>query len=292
MLTFTIINVRAMSGSWKNQLYFGDNLDVLQQLYASYPQGLIDLIYIDPPFNSKRNYNVLFESVDLKDSTAQKEAFADTWSNVTYVMTLSQLADMDISLYNFIKNLDNTNISKSAISYLTTMAVRLWYMHKILRPTGSFYLHCDSTMSHYLKIVCDLIFGEKNFRNEIIWKRAETVKGNFGQGSKNFDPNTDTILFYANSNKSTFSQPFKEYTKEYVENFFKYVEPETGQSISINKHDSSGRFRQGNPEYEVMGIKRYWRYSQKRMQELIDKGMVVQTKPGNVPEENYILMKD
>jgi len=189
-----------MSVNWKNQLYFGDNLDVLQQLYASYPQGFIDLIYIDPPFNSKRNYNVLFESVDMKDSTAQKEAFADTWSNVTYVMTLSQLSDLDINLYNFIKNLDNTNISKGAIAYLTTMAVRLWYMHKLLKPTGSFYLHCDPTMSHYLKIVCDLIFGEKNFRNEVIWcyKSRHFSKRHFGQKH-------DVILLYSKTDQYTFN---------------------------------------------------------------------------------------
>lgn len=152
-----------------NRLCFGDNLDILKELYSQYPQGFINLIYIDPPFNSKRNYNVLFESVDLKDATAQKEAFADTWSNVSYMDTLNELSDLDISLFNFLRDLDNTNISKGAISYLTTMAIRLWYMHRLLKDTGSFYLHCDPTMSHYLKILCDLIFGEKHFRNEIIW---------------------------------------------------------------------------------------------------------------------------
>lgn len=201
-----------MSVNWKNQLYFGDNLDVLQQLYASYPQGFIDLIYIDPPFNSKRNYNVLFESVDMKDSTAQKEAFADTWSNVSYIMTLSQLADLDINLYNFIKNLDNTNISKGAIAYLTTMAVRLWYMHKLLKPTGSFYLHCDPTMSHYLKILCDLIFGEKNFRNEIIWCYTGPAKV-----TTYFPRKHDIIFYYAkssNNRKMNFDDIRVPYSKE------------------------------------------------------------------------------
>ena len=212
-----------MSSSWKNQLYFGDNLDVLQQLYAAYPQGLIDLIYIDPPFNSKRNYNVLFESVDMKDSTAQKEAFADTWSNVTYIMTLSQLADIDISLYNFIKNLDNTNISKGAIAYLTTMAVRLWYMHKLLKPTGSFYLHCDPTMSHYLKIVCDLIFGDKNFRNEIIWKRKSSV-GQSNFQSKQFGYNIDVILFYSKSKNNVFNTIYEDSNEGYIEKFFIHKE--------------------------------------------------------------------
>lgn len=278
-----------MSTIWKNQLYFGDNLDILKQLYSEYPQGFIDLIYIDPPFNSKRNYNVLFESVDLTDSTAQKEAFADTWSNVSYMDTLNELADLDINLYRFLTNLDNTNISKGAISYLVTMGIRLWYMHKLLKNTGSFYLHCDPTMSHYLKILCDLIFGEKYFRNEIIWKRAETIKGNFGQGTRNFDPNTDTILFYSKSFNNTFSQPFKEYTKEYIDNFYKYTEPNTGRKYQLISMTAPGDAAKGNPEYEVLGVKRFWRYSKIKMKELIESGMVVQTKPGNVPRKKLYL---
>ena len=193
-----------------NRLYFGDNLEIMKRLYHDeHQKEFIDLIYIDPPFNSKRNYNVLFESIDMEDTKAQKEAFADTWSNVSYLDTLNEIREIDLNLYNFLNALDHISISKSAVSYLTTMSIRIWYMHKLLKPTGSFYLHCDPNMSHYLKIVSDLIFGEKYFRNEIIWKRAETVKGNFGQGTKNFDPNTDTILFYTKSTESIFKQDRK-----------------------------------------------------------------------------------
>jgi len=192
-----------MSTTWKNQLYFGDNLDILKQLYEENPKGLIDLIYIDPPFNSKRNYNILFESVDLTDSTAQKEAFADTWTNVSYMDMLNELSDLDISLYNFLKNLDNTTIPKGAISYLVTMAIRLWYMHRLLKDSGSFYLHCDPTMSHYLKILCDLIFGEKYFKNEIIWSN-ETSSGFKAQAQNKFVRGHDVVLFYA-KDKSTFN---------------------------------------------------------------------------------------
>lgn len=270
--------VKSMSSSWKNQLYFGDNLDVLQQLYASYPQGLIDLIYIDPPFNSKRNYNVLFESVDMKDSTAQKEAFADTWSNVTYVMTLSQLSDLDINLYNFIKNLDNTNVSKSAIAYLTTMAVRLWYMHKLLKPTGSFYLHCDPTMSHYLKIVCDLIFGEKNFRNEIVWQRTNSK----GLAFTRFAQNHDVILYYSKSSKMVWNPIYLPHNEEYLKKFFKYVEEGTGRRYSLGDLVNPNTDRP-NLTYEFLGITRVWRWTRDRMQEAYDKGLVIQNKPGSVP---------
>lgn len=183
-----------------NKLYFGDNLDILRQLNEEYPKGFIDLIYIDPPFNSKRNYNVLFESVELTDTTAQKEAFADTWSNVSYLDSLDQLAELNINLYNFIRNLENTGISISAISYLTTMAIRLYYFHKLLNDTGSFFLHCDPTMSHYLKVLCDIIFGEKNFKNEIIWhyRRWTNVQNQFQQMH-------DVILFYSKTKKNTFN---------------------------------------------------------------------------------------
>ncbi len=108
-----------------NQLYFGDCLDVLKNLYSQYPQGFIDLIYIDPPFNSKRNYNILFEDVSLHDAKAQKQAFADTWSNVSYKDTLEQIKDIDLDLFSLLDSFDKIRISKGAVSYLTTMAVRL-----------------------------------------------------------------------------------------------------------------------------------------------------------------------
>jgi len=150
----------------KNSLFYGDCLDVLKN---SIEDESIDLIYIDPPFNSKRNYNVLFESIDMTDTKAQKEAFADTWSNVRYIDQLQEIQDLNLDLFRFLKTLDSINVSKGAVSYLTTMALRIFYMHRKLKESGSFYLHCDPTMSHYLKVVCDLIFGQSNFLNEIAW---------------------------------------------------------------------------------------------------------------------------
>lgn len=184
-----------------NKLYFGDCLDILKKLNKEHPSGFIDLIYIDPPFNSKRNYNILFENADLKDTKAQKEAFSDTWSNVSYKDTLEELKDIDLDLFAFLESLDKNRISKSAVSYLTTMAIRIYYMHKVLKDMGSFYLHCDPTMSHYLKILCDLIFKEANFRNEIVWcyRRYTAI-------SKRFQRLHDVILYYGKSNKSTFNQ--------------------------------------------------------------------------------------
>lgn len=183
-----------------NKLYFGDSLDVLKKLNHDHPQGFIDLIYVDPPFNSKRNYNILFEAADLKNTKAQKEAFADTWSNISYKDTLEEIKDIDLDLFSFLESLDKIRIQKSAVSYLTTMAIRIYYIHKVLKDTGSFYLHCDPTMSHYLKLVCDLVFGNKNFRNEIVWW-YETG----GIPKNDFSRKQDVIFRYSKSNNVTFN---------------------------------------------------------------------------------------
>ena len=174
-----------------NKLFYGDNLDVLRN---SIEDESIDLIYIDPPFNSKRAYNVLFESIDMQDAKAQKQAFADTWSNVSYIDEMNEIQDLDLDLFKFLQSLDHIRISKGAVSYLTIMAHRIWYMQKKLKQTGSFYLHCDPTMSHYLKIVCDLIFKEKNYLNEIIWCYKER-----GISKAYYNRKHDVILFYAKS---------------------------------------------------------------------------------------------
>lgn len=186
---------------WKNQLYFADNLELLKRFHAEYPKGFIDLIYIDPPFNSKRNYSVLFETIDMTDTKAQKEAFADTWSNISYYDTLSELQDLNPDIFNYLNCLNGLSISKGAVSYLTIMAIRIYYMQKLLKDTGSFYLHCDPTMSHYLKIICDLIFGVKNFRNEMVWCYSRMA----AKGQKQLSRCHDIIFWYSKGNEWTFN---------------------------------------------------------------------------------------
>ncbi|MBC8204447.1 MAG: site-specific DNA-methyltransferase, partial [FCB group bacterium] len=203
-----------------NKLYYGDNLEVLKE---SIEDESIDLIYIDPPFNSKRAYNILFESIDLSDAKAQKEAFADTWSNVSYIDELNEIQDLNLDLFRFLKTLDSLNISKGAVSYLTIMAHRIWYMHKKLKQTGSFYLHCDPTMSHYLKIVMDLIFGVKNFRNELVWHYRRWTAG-----SKQFQRMHDIILFYSKSNNYYFKIPYEPYGN-WIKKDYKYIDEKTGK---------------------------------------------------------------
>ena len=187
-----------------NILYYGDCLDVLRN---SIEDESIDLIYIDPPFNSKRDYNVLFETIDLSDAKAQKQAFADTWSNIVYLDEINQIQELNLSLYKFLSTLDDLKLPKGIVSYLTIMAHRIWYMHRKLKKTGSFYLHCDPTMSHYLKIVCDLIFSKKNFKNEIIW-----CYSGGGIPKKDFPRKHDVILRYSKTADYQFFPIYRPYT--------------------------------------------------------------------------------
>ncbi|HPE73865.1 MAG TPA: DNA methyltransferase, partial [Candidatus Competibacter sp.] len=153
-----------------NHLYYGDNLQVLREHIAT---ESVDLIYLDPPFNSQATYNVLFRSPKGEQSQAQIEAFEDTWHwndsaerAFDEVMTSgnTDAAEMLRAMRSFLREND-------MMAYLAMMAVRLLELHRILKPTGSLYLHCDPTASHYLKILLDAIFGVENFRSEIIWKR-------------------------------------------------------------------------------------------------------------------------
>ena len=267
-----------------NLLYFGDNLYWLRDK-TKFPDGSVDLIYLDPPFNSNRNYNVLFKESDVRESEAQIHAFEDTW---TWSQDVQDVADefwltAPEKPQQMLKSMISALGRNDVTAYLTMMAPRLVELHRVLKLTGSIYLHCDSTASHYLKLLMDATFGPANFRNEIIWKRADTVKGNFGQGARSFDRNTDTLLFYTKSSNSVFNPPFSSYRDEYVQNFYKYTEPDTGRRYRLISMTGPGGAAKGNPLYEVMGVSRYWRYSKERMQELIAAGLVVQTSPGAVP---------
>ena len=227
-------------------VYCGDNLDQLRKL----PDGCVDLIYIDPPFNSNRNYEVFW------GETKEKRAFADRHA--------------------------------STQAYIDFMRPRCVELARVLRTTGSFYYHCDWHASHYVKVMLDQIFGENNFRNEIIWKRASTVKGNVGQGSKLWGPNTDSVFFYTGGKTYTFNPQFRPYSEDYVSKFYKYVEPD-GRRYRLISMIGPGGAAKGNPQYECMGVTKYWRYSKETMDKLIADGMVVQTKPGTVPQRKQYL---
>jgi len=260
-----------------NILYFGDNFDICKKLIKQRNNqnldiSFIDLIYIDPPFNSNRDYKSL--NNDL--------AFRDTWSNYDYKEELQELKYNNIKVYEYINFLDLNNlIEKSYISYLCMMSIRIHYMHKILKDTGSFYLHCDPTMSHYLKIVLDLIFGKENFRNEIVWKRTFNPKGD---STGHFGKNTDSIFFYTKSKKYIFNPQYISHTDEKLKQIFKHKD-EKGYFTLHPLSAPGGR----GPEYEFLGVTRRWRNSKENMQKLFNQGLIYQAKENNIPMKKFYI---
>jgi site-specific DNA-methyltransferase (adenine-specific) len=212
-----------------NTLYYGDNLNILREYIKD---ESIDLIYLDPPFNSNRSYNVLFKDESGNASDAQIAAFDDSWhwggtAERTY-QDLVQNAPMDVA--RMIGALREFVGANQMMAYLVMMAARLVELHRVLKPTGSLYLHCDPTASHYLKILLDMIFGVQNFQNEVVWKRT----GAHGR-AKRWGPIHDTLLFYSKTDMFTWNRIFQEYENGYVENFYKF-EDEHGkfQVISLD----------------------------------------------------------
>lgn len=202
-----------------NTLYFGDNLAVLREQIRD---ESVDLVYLDPPFNSKRGYNVLFKMPKGHDSDAQITAFEDTWSwgdqaEREFGELLRQpntdVAEMMRSFRAFLKESD-------MMAYLTFMANRLLELHRVLKPTGSMYLHCDITASHYLKVILDAVFGWENFRNEIIWQRTSA----HANVIKKYAAVHDSLLFYSKSDDFAWNQQYLPYDAEYLDTFFDQVD--------------------------------------------------------------------
>ena len=184
-------------------IFTGDNLPIMRGMNSE----SVDLIYLDPPFNSKANYAAPI------GSEAAGAAFKDTWT----------LSDVDIAWLDLIEakhpalnRVIHAAMTNSDKSYLIYMAVRLLEMHRVLKPTGSIYLHCDPTMSHYLKLMMDSIFGKQNFRNEVIWKRTSTKSL-----AKRYAVNTDRILYYIKSDGATWNQQYAPYDDEYIQKTFR-----------------------------------------------------------------------
>ena len=267
-----------------NTLYYGDNLDILRQ---HVPDESVDLIYLDPPFNSNASYNVLFKEQTGEESPAQIKAFTDTWGwtqeservfeqeIIMHPATPPNVKDMIDAFRKFIGR-------NAMMAYLVMMTPRLVELRRVLKPTGSIYLHCDPTASHYLKLLMDSIFGKERFLTEITWKRT-SAHSDTRQGRKQHGRVHDLILFYSKSNEWTWNPLYTEYDQSYVEEFYKHVEPETGRRYLLDNLTGPGGAAKGNPSYEVLGITRYWRYSEQRMAKLVKDGRVVQTRPGAVP---------
>ncbi len=228
-------------------VYCGDNLEQLAKL----PDACVDLIYIDPPFNSNRNYEVFW------GETKEKRAFEDRHA--------------------------------STQAYIDYMRPRCVQLARVLKKTGSFYYHCDWHASHYVKVMLDQIFGENGFLNEIIWKR-QSAHSDAKQGSKHYGRTHDSIFVYSpgaqtGKGEYTYNHQYMPYDDDYIQTFYSNVEPQTGRRFQYGDLTAPGGANpaKGNPCYEFLGVTRYWRYSRERMKELHDQGRIEFRPQGKVP---------
>ena len=247
-----------------NKLYFGDNLDVLRNHVAT---ETVDLIYLDPPFNSNASYNVLFKEPSGAAAAAQAEAFRDTWvwsdgAANAYEDVMRLNGDVALILSGFRKWLGEN----AMMAYLAMMTVRLIELHRTLKPSGSLYLHCDPVASHYLKIIMDGIFGHENFRNEIIWRRTNA----HNKLSRQYGPIHDVLLFYSKSREMIFHPGRRPYTKHYVENSFPYSDKRGKYQSNVLTGSGKRTGESGDPwrKYNPTPKGRHWAISGKLSAEL------------------------
>ena len=247
--------------NWVNRtMWTGDNLDIMRGMNSE----SVDLIYLDPPFNSNRNYAAPI------GSEAAGAAFKDTWTlDDVDLAWHGEIAEQHPALYAIIDAAREAH-GKSMQSYLIMMGVRLLEMRRLLKQTGSIYLHCDTTASHYLKLLMDAVFESGNFRTEIVWKRS-SAHSDTKQGRRQHGRIHDILLFYTKSDEWTWNTIYTEYDREYVEKFYRHQEPDSGRRYRLGDITGPGGGAKGNPIYEVMGVTRYWRYSEKGCKSLLIK---------------------
>lgn len=213
-----------------NRLYYGDNLEVLR---AQIADASIDLVYLDPPFNSNAGYNVLFKSPGGAGADASIEAFDDTWtwgnSAREAMMDIAQGTNRPLQV--MMDAMHSAIGENPLMAYLAMMAVRLVELHRVLKDTGSLYLHCDPTASHYLKLVLDAVFGADNYRNEVVWKRT-FAHGNVSRG---YGDVTDTIFFYTKSRIFVWNQVYKKMPSDKADKVYSQSDPDgrRWQSVTL-----------------------------------------------------------
>jgi site-specific DNA-methyltransferase (adenine-specific) len=253
----------------KNTLFYGDNLPVIREYLAD---ETIDLIYLDPPFNSSRSYNVLYKDESGAEAEAQIVAFEDTWHwNQSTETQYRELVAGGDKLAQLLETLVAVIGRNQMMAYLVMMAARLIELHRILKPTGSLYLHCDPTASHYLKLILDMIFSAGNFQNEIVWQRTSShndVKRKYGDLS-------DTLLFYTKTQQYTFNVQYAPYSEEYVQNSYKFVDTDGRKYQSVDLRSPNPR---PNLTYDYKGYKPHkngWAVSLDRMKKLDEEGRLI-----------------
>jgi site-specific DNA-methyltransferase (adenine-specific) len=262
-----------------NKLFFGDNLTILREHVTD---ESVDLVYLDPPFNSNATYNVLFAEHTGEKSSAQITAFDDTWhwgdeAELTYHETVKaggKLAELMQTLRAFLGTSD-------MMAYLTMMAPRLAELHRVLKKTGSLYLHCDSTACHYLKMLLDAVFEPINYKNQIIWKRTSGHSD-----AERYGRIHDVILFYTKSDKYTWNELFQPYDKDYVEQYYRY-EDKDGRRFMSGDASAAG-LSGGGYDYEWKGVRRIWRVPPDTMKRLDAENRIYYTRNGIARIKRYL----
>ena len=264
-----------------NMLYYGDNLDVLRRHVAD---ESVDLVYLDPPFQSSRDYNVLFERKDGTEAAAQIQAFEDTWRwDMAAARALDEMVRRGGHVAETLLALQRILGESDMMAYLAMMAPRLIEMRRALKDSGTLWLHCDPTASHYLKLILDAIFGPEHFRNEIVWERTMAK----ALMTKRLPSNHDLLLVYQKTPDASWNN-----NKAFVPYDLENLDEKTQKKYT--HRDSDGRRyhldnllnpnkNRPNLDYEFLGIRRVWRWTQSRMQQAYDAGLVVQPRPGAVP---------
>jgi site-specific DNA-methyltransferase (adenine-specific) len=267
-----------------NKLYYGDNLLVLQNL-DFFPDESIDLIYLDPPFNSNRDYNANFNKSASSKDTAQIKAFEDSWNwDVQSEQALDELRGnprhqkVSQMLDHFVQFLDKNDTA----TYLAMMAPRLVELHRVLKPTGSLYLHCDPTASHYLKILLDQVFDKKNFRNEIVWKKTNSPKAQ----SKYFGEQHDIIFIYTKTENFNFKPVYATMSEKQAK-VYSYKD-EKGRFQTVNIVAAGVQKYDGRRTYNFRGVEAQWLYTEENMENLWQSGYLYKTASGGFRKKIYL----
>ena len=264
-----------------NELYYGDNLDVLR-LHVR--DESVDLVYLDPPFNSNANYNVLFAERDGTQAAAQIKVFDDTWrwdegAARAYEDVVEAGGRVSQAMQAFRTFLGESDM----LAYLAMMAPRLVELRRVLKPTGSLYLHCDPTASHYLKMLLDAVFGPVQFRNEIIWQRSAPK----GHAFTRFPSSHDVLLSYGKDGETTWNRQYLPHRAEYIKSHYSKVEAGTSRRYMLDNCLNPNKNRP-NLTYEWNGHTRVWRWTPEKMQAHHDAGRLVYTKSGMPRYKRYL----
>src|ERR1041385_908762 len=270
----------AAAGMSHNVLYYGDNLEVLRRYVKD---ETVDLVYLDPPFNSQQDYNVLFASKDGRQAAAQIQAFEDTWGwDEAAAKQYEETVEGGGKVSEVLQALRLFLGTSDMLAYLTMMAPRLTELHRALKSTGVLYLHCDPTASHYLKLLLDAVFGPEQFRSEIIWKRTSAHSS-----ANRFGPIHDTILFYSKGRDHKWNKLYTPHDPEYVEAFYRHVDAD-GRRYRLSdltaagvRHGSSGKPWHG---IDVTAKGNHWKFTIENLEELDKAGRIYwPKKEGGVP---------